>query len=115
VFIDAKRRAVSNDVSTVRQLEGDSPSHVGFLESSLKLPKRFDLKLTYRAVSAIRNQRIPGYSTGDARIAWRARGPWELEVVGQNLLQPWHFEYGGPPGGPIGIKRSFYGGITWTR
>jgi iron complex outermembrane receptor protein len=115
VFIDAIRRPGSNDASTVRQLEGESPSHVGVFESSFKLPKRFDLKLTYRAVSAIPNLNVPGYSTGDARIAWTSRGSWGLELVGQNLFQPWHFEYGGLPGGLVGIRRSFYGGITWTR
>lgn len=115
VFINAIRRAGSDDASTVHQLEGDSPSHVGVVESSFKLPKRFDLDLTYRAVSSISDFKVPGYSTGDARIAWQAPGPWELEVVGQNLFQPWHFEYGGLPGGLIGIQRSIFGGITWTR
>ena len=114
VFIDAIRRPGSNDASTVRQLEGDSPSHVGVVQSSFKLPRRFDLTLTYRVVSAVPDLNVPGYSTGDARIGWRSRGPWGFEVVGQNLLQPWHFEYAGLPGGPVGVKRSIFGGVTWT-
>jgi len=113
VFIDAKRRKGSTDASTVRQLEGDSPSHVGVIDASFKLPKRFDLNLVYRGVSSIPDLKVPGYSTGDVRIAWRSRGPWELEAVGQNLLQPWHFEYGGLPGGLVGIERSIFGGVTW--
>ena len=115
VFIHAVRRPGSDDASTVRQLDGDSPSHVGVVEATFKLPKRFDLNLVYRAVSAIPDLKVAGYSTGDARIAWRSRGPWELEVVGQNLLQPWHFEYAGLPGGPVGIKRSIFAGIRWTQ
>lgn len=115
VFLNAIRRAGSTDASTVRQLEGDSPSHVGLVESSFKLPKHFDVRLAFRAVSSIPDLKVPGYSTGDARIAWQSRGPWGFEIVGQNLFQPWHFEYGGLPGGLVGIKRSIFGGITWAR
>ena len=38
------------------------------------------------------------YSTADARFAWRATRELELSVVGQNLLQPFHSEFGGDPG-----------------
>jgi outer membrane receptor protein involved in Fe transport len=37
----------------------------------------------------------PSYITMDLRLAWRARKHLELAVVGQNLLDTYHWEFGG--------------------
>jgi len=115
VQMDARRQAGSNDASTVGQLEGDTPSHGSTIQSSFKLPRHVDLNMTYRYVSAVPDQHVRSYSTGDVRIGWRPKGPCEFEVVGRNLLQPSHIEYGGVPGPLIAIKRSVYAGILWRR
>jgi iron complex outermembrane receptor protein len=112
-FLNAARRAGSDDASTVRQLEGDSPSYTAVLQSEFRLPRNFDLNLVYRYVSAIPDQAVPSYSTGDARLAWRLLEQWELEVAGRNLLQPRHVEYGGDPGGLVAIEREVYAGVTF--
>jgi hypothetical protein len=39
----------------------------------------------------------------------------ELSVVGENLMQPHHAEFGGDRGGLVGIKRSVYAQITWKQ
>jgi len=111
VILDARHEPGSNDASTIGQLEGDTPRHSGVVQSTFQLPRNFDLTLAYRAVGAVPDQRVRAYSTADVRVGWRGRGPWDFEVVGQNLLQPAHVEYGGTPGPLIGIKRSFYAGI----
>lgn len=113
VLVDAKRQPGSNDASTVNQLQGDTASHGIVIQSAFQLPRQVDIKLTYRYVSSIPNQQVPSYSTGDARVGWRPKTSWELEIVGQNLFQPWHLEYGGVPGPLVAIKRSIYAGITW--
>jgi iron complex outermembrane recepter protein len=114
VLLDARHEPGSDDLSTIGQLEGDTPKNTVVLQSSFQLPKHFNLDFDYRYVSSISDQKVPAYSTGDARIGWRPKETgWELEAVGQNLFQPWHFEYGGLAGGLIGIKRSLYGGVTW--
>ena len=51
----------------------------------------------------------------DARLAWRPVPHLELSIVGQNLLQPHHAEYGGDPGPLVGIKRGVYASMTWRR
>ena len=73
------------------------------------------LDLTYRYVSALPGQMVPAYSTGDARFGWRFSRQLELSLVGQNLLQPSHSEDGGDPGPLVGIKRSAYVKLTWSR
>ena len=65
--------------------------------------------------AALPGQQIRGYSTGDARIGWNLSRQLELSLVGQNLFQPSHFEYGGDAFGLVGIERSVYAKLTWRR
>src|SRR5205823_3739000 len=117
MHLNAERAPSSNDASTVAQLQGDSPQHKVVVQSFLRLPGDLGVSLTYRYVGALPgpDQRVPAYSTGDARIARRIGRDLELSVVGQNLLQPHHVEYAGDPGGLVGIRRSAYVKLTWTR
>ncbi len=113
--LDARNKATSNDASTVRQLEGDSPAHKAVMQSSFNLPRAFELDLTWRYVSDLPDQRVPAYSTGDVRIGRRLGGNLDVSLVGRNLFQPYHVEYGGDPGLLVGIRRSAYVRVTWTR
>jgi iron complex outermembrane receptor protein len=94
---------------------GSSPHHVGNFQSRFDLPKRFELDLEYRYVSALPAQNVTAYQTGDVRLGWHLGEQLEFSVVGQNLLQPFHPEFGGDPGPLVGIKRSAYAKITWKR
>jgi iron complex outermembrane recepter protein len=96
---------------------GSSPSsEVGF-QSLFNLPKRFELDETYRFTGALPAQGVRSYSTADVRLGWHVgvgdAGVLDFSLLGQNLLQPSHVEFGGDPGPLVGIKRSVYGKITW--
>ena len=59
---------------------------------------------------------IPAYVALDARVAWRPRANLEIAVVGQNLLDDHHPEFG--PSALIAspnveIRRNVYGKVTW--
>lgn len=112
--LDARRKATSNDVSTVGQLEGDSPAHKAVAQSIFHLPAGFEADLMWRYVSSVPNQRVPAYSTGDVRIGRPVGRNLDISVVGRDLLQPSHVEYGGDPGPLVRIKRSAYVKLTWT-
>ena len=105
----------SDDVGTAPIIDGSSPQHQVTIQSSFDLSKALALDLTYRYVSALPGLAVPAYSTGDARIAWRVSRQIELSLVGVNLLQRSHFENSGDPGPLVGIKRSAYAKVTWTR
>jgi hypothetical protein len=48
------------------------------------------------------------------RRSWRpAAGRIGFSVVGQDLLQPHHAEFGGDPGALVGNKRGIYAKMTW--
>ena len=93
--------------------EGSSPRHNLSAQSFFTFPKRFECDLTYRYTSALPNQMVKAYQTADARIGWHFKEYMEFSVVGQNLLQPYHNEFGGDPGPLIGIKRAAYASVTW--
>lgn len=106
----------SGDVGSFPEINGSSPQHQVTLQSDFDLSKTVQLDLGYRYVSGLPYFNISGYSTGNARLAWRFNPRMEISMVGENLLQPYHFEYGGDPGSPlVGIKRSAYAMIRWGR
>ncbi len=105
----------SPEIGTAPLIEGSSPHNQGRVESDLDLSKTVQIDLTYRYVSALPALGVPAYSTGDARIAWRFHRGFNLSLVGRNLLQPYHFESAGDPGPLVGIRRSGYLSLAWSR
>jgi iron complex outermembrane receptor protein len=88
---------------------GSSPRHQVQVQSSLDLPRRTSFDLYFRYVSELPAQRVPGYASLDARVAWRPVPRLEISVVGQNLLDPHHPEFGGG----VEIERGVYGRASW--
>jgi iron complex outermembrane receptor protein len=84
-------------------------------QSFINLPRRFEFDVTARYISSVPYFAVPSYFTADVRLGRRFGERFEISVVGRNLLQPSHAEYGGDPGGLVRIKRSAYVKVTWTR
>jgi iron complex outermembrane recepter protein len=103
----------SNDPTSVAGYNGSSPRHEVAVQSLFTLPKKLEFDQTYRYVAALPAQSVTSYSTADTRLSWHFAGQMEGSVVGRNLLQPHHSEFGGDPGGLVGIERSAYAQITW--
>jgi iron complex outermembrane receptor protein len=95
--------------------EGSSPHNQVSIQSRFNLPKGFEFDQTYRYVSALPAQLVGSYSTADLHLAWRATRQVEFSVVGENLFQPHHAEFGHDSSPLVGIKRSVYAQITWRR
>ena len=113
LHMDLAAKPGSLDVSTEKATEGSSPHHQIVIQSTLDLPGRLEFSQTYRYVSDLPAQQVASYGTADVRLSWHRIQHFEFSLVGQNLLQPHHAEYGGDPGTLVGIKRSVYGAITW--
>ncbi|HZW80245.1 MAG TPA: TonB-dependent receptor [Candidatus Deferrimicrobiaceae bacterium] len=119
--MDLKKGTGSMDIGTAPIVEKSSPKHEVMIQSAFDLSKAFSLDLDYRYISALLGesglpgQTVPSYSTADAQFAWKVKEHWQLSVVGRNLFRPYHYESNGDPGPLVGIKRSAYGQITWTR
>jgi iron complex outermembrane receptor protein len=113
LYMDLSAKTGSLDPSTVASTEGSSPHHQATVQSFLNLPKRLEFDQTIRYLSDLPAQQVPVYTTADVRFSWHATRSFDFSVVGQNLLQPHHPEFGGDPGGLVGIKRTVYAKITW--
>jgi iron complex outermembrane receptor protein len=92
---------------------GSSPHHQFVIQSLFTFPKKFEFDGTYRYVSALPAQLVSAYGTADIRFGWHPIPSWEFSIVGQNLLQPRHAEFGSDVDTIVGIKRSVYGKVTW--
>jgi iron complex outermembrane receptor protein len=105
----------SRDTTTVASDEGASPHHQARVQSFFDLSRNVEFSLTFRYAGALPYYLVTGYETGDARVSWRPVAHVELAVVGQNLLQPRHAEYGGDPGMLVGIKRNVFASLTFRK
>ena len=115
LHMNLARSPHSGDLGTAPIIVGSSPQQQVMIQSSFDLSKSLQLDLDYGHVGALPGQMVPAYSTADARLGWRFSREFELSFVGRNLLQPSHVEYGSDPGDLVGIKRSAYVKLTWSR
>jgi iron complex outermembrane receptor protein len=104
----------SQDIGSGPGIEGASPQHQVLIQSGWDLPRHFTLDFDYRYVSKLPAQSIAAYHTADARLAWMFRDRLELSANGENLFQPFHYEFASDPGPNVAIKRSYFGQIRWT-
>ena len=99
---------------TVPNAEDDSPKHQANLRSYIDLPGNCELDVGLYYVDSLLNEHTPGYIRFDTRVAWHPIERLEVSLVGQNLNQERHVEFGGAQGAaPSEIERSFYGKLTW--
>jgi len=92
--------------------ESHDPNRHLVLRSSLEPASGLEVDSALRYVSAIANQRLPGYAELDLRLAWHPQRSFEFSVTGQNLLHDRHAEFGSLTSRQD-ISRSVYGKVVW--
>jgi hypothetical protein len=93
------------------------------VRSLVNLPYRFEFDAMVRFVGELPAQQVKEYTTGDIHAGWhdvpvKFLGFQHLDfsVVGQNLLQPHHVEFGIAPGPNVMIKRGVYAKlVVWSK
>lgn len=103
----------TSDISStgsVATYEKSSPKHNFTVQSKLDLPMRFQFDQIYRYVSDLPAQNVRAYQTMDLRLGRALGRNVSIEVVGQDLFQRQHYEWGtGDPSQPlVGIYRAAY-------
>ncbi len=99
--------------------ETADPENQIFLRSSMDLPWRTELDVAFRWIDTLHNNNggipgtVPSYAEMDVRLGWHATKNLEFSIVGQNLLQDHHPEYGFPGPAQEQIVRSVYGKVAW--
>lgn len=95
---------------SVQTYDGSSPRHMVTVQSMFNLPGRIELDPFYRVISALPAQKVPAYQTMDVHFQKALGRDFALELVGQDLFQKEHYEWGtGDPTQPlVGIYRAGY-------
>ena len=112
---DLRLEPGSTDIVGIRnpQLSND-PDHQWSLRSSVTVRTTHDFDAMVRHVDNLPNIPVPAYTAVDARYAWRVFPGLELSVVGQNLFDKSHPEFGAASGRSE-FERSAYMQARWTR
>jgi iron complex outermembrane recepter protein len=99
------------------QGDGNSPCNQVYLRSSWNVGKNVDFDLMARYVDRLVGLGVPSYVEMDLRLAWRPKKQLELALVGQNLLQTYHYEFGRTTETFNSIldqtPRGVYGTVAW--
>jgi len=96
--------------------EEESPNHQFHLRSSMDLGRDLELDLGMRYVDDLPSLDVGSYFTLDARVGWRLHKDVELCVVGQNLSDGHHPEFGTPRfihTFPTEVERGVYSAVRW--
>jgi iron complex outermembrane receptor protein len=94
--------------------EGNDPHNQFQVQSMVNLPAHLQFDGVLRYVDNLNQDgpTVPAYMALDLRLGWSPTRNWELAMVGQNLLDNQHPEFG-LPATRQEIPRSVYGRVTW--
>lgn len=110
--LDVDRDESSTD-PRVAGSEADTPIHQAQFRSRLNLPRNFEFDTNLFWVDNVHNQNVGSYPRLDLRLGWRPIEHVELSLVGQNLTEGRHPEFGN---GFFSLRsqvpRSVYGQVT---
>jgi len=77
-----------------KSAEDASPHNTAFIRNLIDLPYDVELDTNLRYVDGVSAVDTGSYVNLDARLGWKPTENWELAVIGQNLLEDHHKEYG---------------------
>lgn len=110
-----ERRSGSTDAGQERRLEAISPRHLVQASATFNLPGETTLDWSFRYVSALPAVAVPGYATSNVTVRVALNRQLSVLVSGRNLHEATHAEFSDGGNGLIGIRRSVFVGLRWTR
>jgi len=110
--IDAQTRA-GTDATTAANLEGAAPRHQAGLRVSLQPAERWSVDGFLRYVDELPKDSIPAYTELTLRVAWRPLPALEAALVGRNLVDDAHVEFGSTANRKA-IQRAGFIELTWS-
>jgi len=104
------------DYAVSEDMEGASPRHQFSIRSSTTWQQKWGLDWNLRFVDKLPSKMVKSYFAFDAHLSWKAHRKIEFSILGQNLLEERHREFGEPNFVhtlPEDVQRRIYGAITW--
>ncbi len=109
--VSSRTKPGSRDFTSIRSQVLD-PGRQGVLNIQVDLSKRTSLDISLRYVGEIENQSVPAYTEADVRLSWRPKPEWELALIGRNLLDASHPEFG-TAATRREVERNLNAAFTW--
>ncbi len=91
---------------------GNDPEYQWMLRSSLTPWPGHEFDVELRRVAALPEPVVPAYTALDLRYGWRVTPEFTVSLVGRNLLDGGHAEFGAAPGRSV-IPRSVLLDLRW--
>ena len=91
---------------------GNDPRHWFKLRSSMDITPRHNWEVSLRHFGALPQQAVPAYTAVDTRLAWQASPSFEVALVGRNLFDSWHAEWG-PAANRVEFERELLLQLRW--
>lgn len=108
--LDLETAPGSND-TTSAAAEGNNPRHQIQLRWLWDAGDSWTVDGTLRWVDELPNLGVDDYEELDLRLAYRPNNRWSLALVGRNLLDRFHFEWGPQASA---VERDVYVSATWS-
>ncbi|QAU34519.1 TonB-dependent receptor [Janthinobacterium sp. 17J80-10] len=111
---DTALKPGSLDISGATGLATRDPSNFWTLRSQFDFARGQEIDITICHTGKLERPLVPAYTAVDLRYGWRVRPDLELSVIGQNLFDPRHPEWGAAPGRSE-YERSVFIKAVWRR
>lgn len=112
ITMDLKTKPGSSDI-VLEDEEDKIPNHQFNIRSQYYITDDIDMTNTLYYVDNLKLYNVDDYFRLDTRIGWKIQNGVELSLVGQNLLDNAHPEFGAPLHGQANeIERNLYARIT---
>jgi iron complex outermembrane receptor protein len=103
----------TDPVGTANPNLRNDPKHQWIARSSLDLPLQAELDVFLRGVGELSHPVVDAYTAVDARVGHSPVDGLEISLIGRNLFDERHVEFGAAPSRSV-IERSFLARAVWT-
>lgn len=110
--VNVALKSGSLDLSNATGLANGDPEYSWMVRSNNYISERVELNSTLRHVAEVKGFELPSYTALDVQIAWAITPKLDLSLVGQNLLDSRHAEFGAAPGRSE-FERTVFVKLVW--
>ncbi len=103
----------STNTTTASKTERSSPQNIFHLNSQLNLRDNLEFNTTLYYVGSVPHYSIPSYTRLDMGLTWHINENMDFSLIGQNLLDRAHPEFGSDSVIATETQRAIFGKLTW--
>ncbi len=103
----------STNTTIVSRKEREAPQNIFHIRSQLNLQEYLEFDTTLYYVDSVPHHSVPSYMRLDMGLTWHISKNMNFAVIGQNLLDRAHPEFGDDGVIATEVQRAVFGKLTW--